>query len=770
MLSPDRLRLRPLTRLFGALALIVAARLFWVQVAARERYLNPTNIAYHKTTILPAEKGALLDRNDRVLARCVAMAAVTANPRRVRRPRAVAKALAATLDLPESELLANLERVWRRVQLRRDVPEEVLGALRPLADQGILTFSKAPGAQTYSVYVYPRQFQPGPSDRARLAVELGLRAAEIDRCLSSQDPVVRCHEQLSDTGAKRLEQLALPGLVVQANPPRMASAVWLEPSAAAMEEVTAETSAEPKAKTGAEAEAEPEALRRAALAARLRPGVWEALAPLWQGVERPPARGDVEARLRAPFVYLARQLPTALGEAVRLKVAAEDLSGVEVLREYGREYPQGDVARLLLGRCDVDLRGITGLELQYNQILTGVDGSRKVTVNPQGRPIVQEREQRTPPTHGKSLELTLDAVIQGYAEEAVAGAVEEFDGDWGLAVVADPTTGELLALADYVSARHDQPAMIRGLATAYEPGSVLKPVVVAAAVEESVVSDADTFGCSGTMPVGGRTLRCIKVHGTETVSDAVRDSCNMALIQIGARLGQPKLEPYFRRFGLLGRTGVAPASMEASGNIFVGNSEGRWGTQKLATVAYGKGIATTAVGIVRAYSAIINGGTLPNLHLVRRILDREGRVVVEQPTEPGPRVLAGKTCAKVRAMLHAVVNDPEGTGRIAGSTLYDFGGKTGTSVAYSSEDRRVVSFIGFGPYDRARLVTLVSVCEPRLGMRWGGSTCGAAYRAIMEKSLQYLGVPPKEGATNPPPPKPPVSEEPVGDAKKGGAE
>lgn len=726
------LALTHLMRFFCVLALLVAGRLALVMVLNPEHYDNPTQISYHRRTVLPAEKGALLDRCGRVLARCVELASVTANPQMIKDPVATARALAPMLEQSEDELLTLLKRRWRRVLLRRDVPQPLAARLAKLVEQGVVTFSDEPREPVYSVWLYPRQFGPGPAERERLAVLLGLRVAELDRVLTSTEPAVRAHDHLDATTAKRLEQLSLPGLVVQENPAQPTRVAWLMPVEAAIELVD----------TGENGRA-----------ARIRPAVWEALTPLWNGAP-PPNRAALEARFKAPFVYLQRQLPLALADAVQAKLETAHLTGIEVHREFGREYPQGRVGHMLLGRCDVDTRGVSGLEALYNQILDGVDGYRKVTVNAKGKPIIQEREDRQLPLHGKNLELTLDSMVQGYAEEAVAGAVDEFDGDWGLAVVVDPRNGEILAMADYASPVHGAADMNRCMSVSYEPGSVMKPLVVAAALEEHVVTPNDAFYCNGRCQVGGRTLSCIKTHGPETTYGAVRDSCNMALIQIGARLGQEKLEPYFRKYGLLGRTGLALEANEASGNIFTGNPDGRWGLQKTATVSYGKGVATTAVGIVRAYCALINGGNLPNLHLVRRILDRDGQVVVEQPSDPGPRVLSEDTTAKVREMLHAVVNDQEGTGRIAGSTLYEFAGKTGTSVAYSSNDHRVVSFIGYGPYKDPRLLTLVSVCEPRVGHRWGGSTCGAAFRFIMDSSLQYMGVPPKEGATNPVPKEP----------------
>jgi len=476
---------------------------------------------------------------------------------------------------------------------------------------------------------------------------------------------------------------------------------------------------------------------------RIRPEVWTALQPIFEGSQAPNP-DQVADRLRAPFIYLARELPLEVGDAVEDLLRNEvGLDGVSVHHEWAREYPQNEVARLLIGGSDVDERGYSGLEGLCNQILTGVDGYRKVTVSALGQPIVQEREELVPPAHGRHVELSIDVAVQGYCEQALTQAVTDNDADWGLAVVIDPVTGEVYALADASSGNRPAASMLRGMTLAYEPGSVMKPLVVAAALEAGLTTPDELFYCGGRTQVGRWTLSCIKEHGPETVSEAVRDSCNMVMIKLAERLQQKRLEAAFKGYGLLGRTGLGLASQEACGGIFE-RGGAAWSPQKVATVSYGKGIQVTAVGLVRAYAALLNGGHLPQLHLVRRILDREGNVLVEQPVEPGPRLISEATAAQVRAMLLRTVAEAQGTGHLAASALYDMGGKTGTSLGYHADDPRIVSFIGYAPADNPRLLCLVSIAGPRAGMRWGSTTCGPAVRAILEQSLQYLGVAPHQ--------------------------
>lgn len=727
----DDPRLRRLSWLMASMAVMLVVRLFWVQVMHPERYLNPTGISYHRRYTLTAQKGDLLDRVSRPFARCKRVASIAANPQLIADPAAVARRLAPLLQLPAEQLEAKLRNRWRKVLLRRDLPAGLVTRLQPLADAGIVSFGTVDAETTYRLYVFPRQFQPTPGERRELAMVLGIRPAELDTLLGSEAGAIRFQEDLDSVTAMRIAAFDLAGLVVQANETRQVVAAWLEPSTATVEERPVDA-----AHPGS---------RGCDWVPHIRPEAWEALRPIFEGADSPTPEA-VADRLRAPFVYLAREVPLSVGEAVDDLLRNEaGLDGISVHHEWAREYPLGTSARLLIGASDVDERGHSGLEGLCNQILTGVDGYRKVTVSALGQPIVQEREELVPPAHGKNVELTIDAVVQGYAEQALAKAVADNDADWGLAVVIDPLTGEVYAMADASSENREAKSMLRGMTIAYEPGSVIKPLVVAAAIEAGLTTPDEVFYCSGRTKVGRHTLTCIKEHGPESVSDAVRDSCNMVMIQLAERLRQARLETAFRDYGLLGRTGLGLASQEASGGIFERGGT-TWSIQKVATVSYGKGIQVTAVGLVRAYAALLNGGHLPQLHLVRRILDREGNVLVEQPVEPGPRLMSEQTAAKVREMLRRTVQEKEGTGHLAASELYDLAGKTGTSLGYRADDPRIVSFIGYAPSDNPRLLCLVSVAGPRAGMRWGSTTCGPAVRSILEQSLQYLGVAPHQPA------------------------
>lgn len=726
--NPDERRLLWLAGWVAVAGFVAFGRMAWVQAWHPDRYLNPTKIHYHRQYELTAEKGEMLDRRDRSLARCVEVASIAAQPQKLVDPQRAAKVLAPYLLVSEEELYRLLSKRWRPVMLRRDVTTAAAGQLKGLVESGAVRLTEELSEPTYSVYVFPRQCQPDPRERAALAIILGQEPAQLDALLGSPNEVVRWAENVDQQTYQRLSQLGLPGLMVQENPRRRVPTIWLQPVDAAVMVYPLDQLAP--------------GTRGEDWGVRIRNEVWTGLQPLWAGAE-PPDREAVEERLRAPFVYLARELPLATGDEVKQVVKQSGLTGITVHHEFARAYPQGEVGRTLLGKTDVDERGISGFEELFNQALTGVNGHRRVTVTRQGWPIVQEREERVEPLHGKTIELTVDIMIQGFCEEALAQTVAQFDADWGMAVVLDPFSGEVIALANVASQTRDVPDYNRCMLMLFEPGSVIKSLVAAAAIDRKLTNPRERFFCSGSAQVGRSTLHCIKVHGSETVADAIRDSCNSVMIHLGQRMGQETLDSAFTGFGLFERTGLGLPGQEAAGRVYSadGSLHGQWSIQKLATVSYGKGIQCTGVELARAYAALVNGGTLPELRLVRRILDRDGRVVVEPPVAPGREVLTQQTAAELREMLRTTV--AEGTGRTARSDEFSFAGKTGTSLGYRDRDQRVVSFIGFGPTEHPRLLTLLSVGEPRLGERGGGSTCGAAFRSIMERSLKYLGLPPR---------------------------
>lgn len=715
---------------FVAFLLAIVFRLFWIQALQRERYNNPTGIRYHCSQTIKAERGCLLDTEGRTLASCVESWFVAANPQLVANPDYWAHRLAKLLGKPESVLRERLRQRLRPVVLRKGVPLDLKPSLQPLIQRGLIRWEEYALEATFSIWGRPALCRGNAAILHPLCQLLGLTPEEVNAMLASSEPRVCLAPTVDRSTAHQLEALALPGVEVQQQPSRTLGQVTLTPHPWDVRWIPVSQRGNPSKKVSYPV---------------LRQTVWQDLAPVWEGCAVPDKK-QIESRLKCSFVFLKRQVPAQ----IRPLLEPWKEQGLILGRERSRIYPFGDLARELLGDTDVDEHGISGLEKAYERVLSGVDGVRLSTLDALGNPIPQMEGECIPPIDGKDVVLTLDVRIQEFAEAALAQALVDNEADWGVALVLNPYNGEILALANETRKGSGRSGSNQNYAfvKAYEPGSVFKPITVCAALEEGLVTPDSTFHCGGVAQVGSTKLHCISyytskgAHGAESVAEAVRDSCNVVLLQIGRRLGQEKFEKWIKRFHLLERSGLSIVEQEAKGRIYTNDPQKRWSPQKVATVSYGKGIQLTALALARAYCPIVNGGDLPRLRLVKRLIDRCGKTVVEIPTEVERGILRPQTAAAVRKMLYRVVWDSQGTGHTARSSLYETAGKTGTSVGYSRQDPRIVSFLGFAPYHHPRVICSVLVANPRKGSRTGSGACGPAFRTIVERTLNYLGVPP----------------------------
>jgi len=731
-------RLRGIILCFSGLSLLLIGRLTWFHLADKSRHLNPTGVIYERSISVPARKGDILDRHQEPLATCLERCSVAADPQRIVDPLSVARILSPRLHLPVGTLCSRLTDRFKPVVLRAGVPESVVRQLQAVFPEDLLEFVETTPPSAFAVYAYPPDLQAPARVSQQLALLLGLPPEPLFRQLSRKDLVKLCVADAVDRPTADKIQLArLDGIAVHQGhvPPKKVA--LFHPTPDTVHWVTEENQ-------------EGHLKRRPVL----RSDVWQALQPLWEG--HPPTRQSLEAQMRRVFVYLRRDVPSEIGD----QIESLHLEGIQVLSEPTRVYTYQSLARELLGRVDIDEHGLSGLEKAYDLILSGTDGYQKAFIGPSGQMWPHLVTERKAPVDGKDLVLTLDLQIQHFVEEALKKALHEKQGRWGTAIVVDPSNGEILALANATGPTAPQglPNRNWALIQPYEPGSVLKPLVVCAALEEKMASPQTVFHCPGVFHVGGTPIRCLlRAHGRETVSEAVRDSCNVTLLQLGLRLQQERLEKWFRRFGLFERTALSDPDQEATGNVFalgveaqgrpafvgLGPRQGAWSQQKIATVSFGQGILVTAIGLVRAYCAIVNGGTLPSLHLIQRIQDGQGRTVVEFPADQGTPILSAQTSEEVRAMMRRVVWEDGGTGRPARSPLYETAGKTGTSLGYRKGDWRMVSFLGFAPFSHPRVLCYVLMADPQVGGRTGSSACAPAFREIVEQTLQYLGVPPE---------------------------
>ena len=435
------------------------------------------------------------------------------------------------------------------------------------------------------------------------------------------------------------------------------------------------------------------------------------------------------------FVYIARKADRKKAE----RLEKLGFAGLGFYPEELRFYPQGPVAAQILGYAGLDNKGLEGLERSLERTLAGKPGSQTIVKDPFGRALdVVETNRETP---GKDVRLTIDRQVQANAEEVLAETVRRWGAKSATAVVLDPRTGELLAMATaprfnanrFAKTRADR-RRNRAVTDTYEPGSTFKLVTVAAGLQEGIVNPRSSFRLPPTLKVSDRTIRESHSRGTQRMSvrEIVEYSSNIGTITIAQRLGEGRLADWIDRFGFGTTTGVD----------FPGESPGfalpleEWSGSTIGTVPIGHGIAVTPLQMARAYAAIANGGRLVRPHLIDRIGG--------ESTTGGKakRVVSKAVADQMLDMLRGVV--VEGTGTAAAIPGYTVAGKTGTAAKIDpdgtySTSRYVASFAGLVPASKPELVVMVMVDEPRGGY-YGGTVAAPAFRDIARFNLQHLEI------------------------------
>jgi cell division protein FtsI/penicillin-binding protein 2 len=437
------------------------------------------------------------------------------------------------------------------------------------------------------------------------------------------------------------------------------------------------------------------------------------------------------------FVYVERQADPAQAVALqRLK-----LSGFGFYPEERRSYPQGSVAAQVLGYVGIDGDGLSGLELQFDKQLSGHAGHETIVKDPSGRVI--DVEQQRPETPGRDVFLTLDHTIQANAEEVLRETVHKWRAKSASAIVLDPRTGAVLAMAvqpgydanRFPSAPRDLQRN-RTVTDTYEPGSTFKLVTVAAALSERLVSPSTRFTLPYSLRVADRVVHDAEERGTVnySVAQILAHSSNIGAIELAEMLGKARLSSWISRFGF-GRVTSIDYPGESPGIVLPPD---KWSGSTIGNVPIGQGIAVTPVQMAAAYAAIANHGVWSRPHLVDHVAGG-GR-----PSLNRRRLVSPRTAAELMMMLKDVV--AEGTGTYAAMPGYQVAGKTGTAQKPDSHGgyatgRYVASFVGIVPASRPRLVVLVMVDEPQ-GAIWGGVVAAPAFQQIARFDLQYLEVPP----------------------------
>lgn len=494
---------------------------------------------------------------------------------------------------------------------------------------------------------------------------------------------------------------------------------------------------------------------------------------------------EATARKRVEKVSSIERIKTNVDKEIGDRIRAYGLAGVKVDEDYKRYYPFGSLASKVLGFTGGDNQGIIGLEVTYDEVLTGINGQILTLTDARGIELEGEGERRIEPVSGYDLQISLDYNIQMYAQQAALKVMEEKQADSVSIILMNPQNGEIYAMVNVpefdlndpftltttsvqsesgeetedestdslyslktevmdtssMSESEIQDALNRmwrnpSINDTYEPGSTFKIFTAAAGLEEGVVSLNDTFQCGGYRVVEDRRIHCHKRagHGTETFLEGAQNSCNPVFIDVGLRLGVDNVYKYFKQFNLLENTGIdlpgeAGTIMHKQENV---------GQVELATISFGQSFQITPVQLLTMASMVVNGGTQITPHFGVQVLDESGEVVETLEYETEEDVISEETSETMRYILEHVVSD--GSGNNAYIEGYAIGGKTATSQTLPrSANRYISSFVGFAPAYDPQIIGICIINNPK-GVYYGGTIAAPVIQDIYENVLPYLGI------------------------------
>lgn len=431
------------------------------------------------------------------------------------------------------------------------------------------------------------------------------------------------------------------------------------------------------------------------------------------------------------------------------KIEKLELEGVYLVRESKRSYPYGTELSHTLGFVGIDNQGLSGIELQYDDYLTGEYGAIKYFSDAKGNKLDLAQVYESP-QNGVNVTLTVNHKIQASIERELDNVVTKYNPETALAIAMDPNSGEILGISsrpnfDAVNYQdYDIETLNRNLPiwATYEPGSTFKIITLSAALNEGLVDlDKDTFYDAGSVKVANAKIKCWKAggHGAQTFLQVVENSCNPGFVELGNRLGKEKLFDYIDKFGFGKKTGV-DLNGEASGILF---DLDKVGPVELATTAFGQGVSVTPIQQITAVSAAINGGTLYKPYIVKSLNDPETNSVIKENTPTKVRqVISKETSSEVRRALESVVTN--GSGRNAYIEGYRVGGKTGTAQKVENGaymvGNYILSFIGFLPADDPQVVVYVAINNPKRVVQYGGVVSAPVAKSILTDAIDALGI------------------------------
>ncbi len=442
------------------------------------------------------------------------------------------------------------------------------------------------------------------------------------------------------------------------------------------------------------------------------------------------------------FAWIKRQVSD--GEAARVK--ALGLPGIGYAKEPRRFYPQRELAAHVIGLVGTDSHGLDGLELSFEQELTGESVRREGFRDAKGRKLFTNGVEDTQSSNGASLTLTIDSTLQYATERALEKAVVDAKATAGMAVVLDPRTGEILSLANWPRFNPNSPKgsdgeafRDRAVTDAFEPGSTFKAFVIASALEQKFITESTEFDCEkGRWAVGRHVVHDTHPHGLLTPRGILQVSSNIGAAKVAQKLGREKLVETYRNFGFGERFGLGLPG-EGRGQIPFPKAD-----IALATQSFGQGISATALQIAAGYAALANDGVLMKPYLVSKVIDADGLVLIDNKPTQIRRVVSAKTAKAVVAMLETVV-ETGGTATKARMDEYRVAGKTGTAqkvdpIARGYSDKRIASFVGMVPAEDPRAVILIVIDEPKTDV-YGGLVAAPAFKEIALQMMPHVGAP-----------------------------
>ena len=474
---------------------------------------------------------------------------------------------------------------------------------------------------------------------------------------------------------------------------------------------------------------------------------------------------------RSNDCLLRYRVDRAAADAVRDFCEENSITGIRINQDSKRWYPQGAFLASVLGFTNVDNAGVAGLELKYDDLLTGENGVVLTAVNAWGYTLEQSYETECFPTEGDGLRLTIDSCVQHYLENALSYAVQEHHvAARAVGIVMDVNTGAVLAMSTTPSYDPNEPRVIadtaarnavealtgdgrkaalqlaqqtqwrnKAVSDLYEPGSVFKLITASAALDSGACKATDYFTCAGKITVAGTRFRCANghIHGTETFARGLAVSCNPCFIQIGARLGKERFCDYFAAFGLREATGIDLPGEVRRSEYYTAD---RMGPVELASCSFGQSSKVSYLQMLTAVCAVVNGGELMQPYVVAKITAPDGTVVKEVQPTVKRRVISAETSATMCRLMEGVVTG--GTGKQAALAGYRIGGKSGTSQKLDSanEGARIASFVSVAPIDDPKVAVLVCLDEPHSWTTSGGALSGPVCAEVLGKVLPYLGV------------------------------